>query len=803
MKRLGQSIKTLLTNGLYSQALKASTAPIPYLLDQTYALFIKSGHPLDPYLSATLISHFSKLGDFSRATNFFSDTQNPDIVSFNALISGFTRFRLPKLVFELFGTLRHLGLKPDVFTLSSLVKACESLEENEAAHGVCLRMGFGSGAYLVSGFIENYARAGDVEKAEKCFGECLEVDNVVWTAMVSGYVWNGEFEKGKEVFVGMRGLAMDLNEFCLTGVLGALSDVREGEQVHGLAIKMGLLFDASIHLNNAIMSMYGKRGNKVAAVRMFDEIADPDVVSWTERIGAACDGVEALEIFQVLHSGDLELNEHTMINVLSAIAGSRLLISGRQVQALCHKVGFLQVICVSNALVSMYGKCGQTNDARRAFDDMLLRDSVSWNSIINVYSENGLSGEAFKVLSQMRGLWIQPNEYTLASILEVVSNSNSVEEAMQIHSHLIKCGFMSDDSMVSCLITTYGKCSGISKSKEVLSEIDGINVVHLKAMAATYVYAGCHADAIKLFHASRSLYLNVDVTIFSIVLKACGAMTDLVQGRVVQSLCLKFGFDQDSFIESTVVDMYCKCGSIGDAEKAFGITYKDNLAAWNAMMMGYAQHGCFHEVSRLFNKMYEFGIEPDEITFLAVLTSCCHAGLVREAHTYLNSMFQLHGLIPHLEHYACMVDLFGRVGLLEDAKRTIDQMPFHPDAQIWQILLSACNLHGNVDLGNVAARKLLELQPDNESAYLLLSNLYASAGMWNTVGKMRKEMKEKLVRKEPGSSWIQVGGSVHYLFAGDTSHPASKEIYTVLRRLYEQILALPKLEQNNAFLLEI
>lgn len=696
-----------------------------------------------------------------------------------------------------------MGLRPDVFTLSSLVKACESLEENEAAHGVCLRMGFGSAAYLVSGFVENYARAGDIEKAEKCFGECLEVDNVVWTAMVCGYVWNGEFERSKEVFVEMRGLGMELNEFCFTGVLGALFDVREGEQVHGIGVKMGLLCGGSIHLNNAVMSMYCKRGNKVAAVRVFDEIADPDVVSWTERIGAACDGVEAFELFKFLHSGDLEMNEYTMINVLSAIAGPRLLSSGRQVQALCQKVGFLQVICVSNALVSMYGKWGRMDDARRIFDDMLCRDSVSWNSLIAGYSENGFCGQALEVLSKMRDLSIQPNEYTLASILEVAASSYSVKQAMQVHSHMIKCGFMLDDSMVSCLITTYGKCGGVDESKEVFSEIDKINVVHLNAVATTFVNAGCHADALTLFHTSRSSYLEVDSIIFSIVLKACGVMTDLVQGRVIHSLCLKFGVHQDSFVESTIIDMYCKCGSIGDAEKAFRVISKDNLAAWNAMIMGYAQHGCFHEVSELFDKMCKFGVEPDEITFLGVLTSCCHAGLVREARAYLNSMFQRHGIIPHLEHYACMVDLLGRVGLLEDAMRTIDQMPIHPDAHIWQILLSACNVHGNVALGNFAARKLLELQPGNESAYILLSNLYASAGMWNAVGKLRKEMKENVIRKEPGYSWIQIGGSMHYLFAGDTSHPESKEIYTELMRLYEHILVSPGLEQNDVFRMEI
>ncbi|CAL5373939.1 unnamed protein product [Camellia sinensis] len=213
------------------------------------------------------------------------------------------------------------------------------------------------------------------------------------------------------------------------------------------------------------------------------------------------------------------------------------------------------------------------------------------------------------------------------------------------------------------------------------------------------------------------------------------------------------------------------------------------------MLMGYAQRGCFHEVFDLFKKMPELGMKPDEITYLGVLSSCCHAGLVNEAQSHLNSMFESHGVIPCLEHYACVVDVLGRVGLVEEAKRIIDQMPICPDAQIWQILLSACNIHGNVELGKVAAREL-QLQPENDSAYILLSNLYASAGMWNAVGSLRKEMKQRIIYTEPSSSWIQVRGSIHYFIAGEELHPDGKEVYMMLQNLSKQMTLLPDSEQD-------
>lgn len=689
-----------------------------------------------------------------------------------------------------------MGLRPDDFTLSSLVKASNCLEENEIAHGVCMRLGFGSSAYLVSGLIENYARNGDVGSAEKCFGDCLAVDNVVLTAMICGYVWNGEFEKGKEVFSGMCGLGLELNEFSLTGVLGALHVVREGEQIHGIGFKMGLLFSSSVHLSNAIMNMYSRCGSKQAALKMFDEIIEPDVVSWTERIGAANDDAEALKLFKILHSEDLEINEYTIINVVSAIAGLWMLRPGEQIQALSLKAGYFHAASVSNVFVLMYGKCGQMDNARCIFDNMLCRDTVSWNSLIAGYSENRLDAQAFEMFCQMVNFF-PPDRYTLASILEIVSNFNSATLATQIHCHVIKLGFMMDDHVISCLVTSYGKCNLISESKGVFAEVYKPNIELLNAMTTTFVRASCHADALTLFRTSRCLCLEVDSTTFCTILKACGATSDLEQGRVIHCLAHKSGYDQDSFVETSIIDIYCKCGNIGDAEKAFRHTSKDNLASWNAMMMGYAQHGFHYQLSRLFNKMSEVGLKPDEITYLGVLTSCCHTGLVEEACFHLNSMFEFHGILPHVEHYACVVDLLGRLGLLIDAKRTIDQMPVDPDAHIWQILLSACSIHRNVDLGKLAAKNLLELQPGNESAYILLANIYASAGMWSSIAELRKKMKEKILCKEPASSWVQIGGSIHSFFADDISHPDSKEVHMELMRLSGHMLMMQKWEKDG------
>ncbi|KAL2902605.1 Pentatricopeptide repeat-containing protein DOT4 chloroplastic [Bienertia sinuspersici] len=793
-------IKNLISQNLHFQALKRSLSlSSPSITDQIYAIFFKSGHVLDTYLGTSLITHFSKFGDFSRSLGFLIDTNDADIVAFNALLSGYAQFHQSSSSFDLYNKLTFYGLRPDKYTLSSLIKSCDSLEKIMIAHVNCIKFGFNFSGFVVSGLILKYGKCGFVDSAEKCFEDCLDLDSVVWTAMINGYVWNGEIDKGRHTFMAMRGLGLELNEFSLTAVVGALREVREGEQIHGFAHKVGLVFGGSLHLSNVVMNMYSRCGSRLNALKVFEEIPKPDVVSWTARIGASCDGDEALEAFKYMRLSNVAVNELTIVNVLSAIEDPKLLIPGRQVHSICLKAGFLTVISVGNALISMYGKCKEMDDAKHVFDELKFRDSISWNSLIGGYSENGSLSPLLCVFHQMRNLCVRPDQYTLASVLGAVTSSHFADLVLQVHSHIIKIGLILDDSMISCLISSYGKCSFMDHAKRVLSETQEVNAGHLQVMAAAAITAGCPADAVECFKSAMRLCPEIDGITLSIVFKACSSLTNLGQGKAIHCLALKAGLGSNRFVETALVDFYCKCGSIADAQIIFLDIPSHNLAAWNAMIMGFAQHGYYNEVLSLFKEITELGFKPDEITYLGILQACCHAGLVNEANIHLNSMFELHELVPCLEHYATMVDLLGRVGLLKEARLVIDRMPISPDAQVWQSLLSACHNAGNLEVGEVAAKELLKLQPENDSAYILLSNLYARAQDWESVRRLRREMKAKFIYKEPGSSWIEVGGSVYHFLAEDTSHMETEKIYFYLQCIAQQMLPLSEATDEDLF----
>ncbi|XP_071695132.1 pentatricopeptide repeat-containing protein At2g13600-like [Rutidosis leptorrhynchoides] len=792
-----QSLKSLLQKTLYGQALKISTYYQNSKLTNTiYSQFIKSNTLLNPFQSASLITHFTRSGELSRATYLLRHTENPDIVVFNALLSCYARYNQTNPAFELFTRLRRIGLEPDEVSFSNLIKCCNNLNQLKVVHLGLFKLGFEKNVFLISGLIENYFKYECVDLGEKCFEECVCFDGVIWSVMINGYVKNGDFDKGRQCFVKMKDLGFEFNEFSLSCVVGAVFDVHEGEQIHGLCVKRGYLCGCSMYLNNAIMVMYGKCGYKNNAVKVFDEMPERDVVSWTGRIAVSADCLQAFEMFKCCITKGYEINEYAFINVLSHVESFEMVERGKQVHTIVLKSGYLVANSVCNVLISMYAKSGLMHDARQVFDEMVFRDFVSWNSLISGYSHNHLYNQAIETFSRMQNSSIQPNEYTFASILELLSNLSSLKLAMQIHSLILKLGFIYTDLILCHLITTYGKCNGIDKSERLFSEINTVDVVHVNALAGVYDHHGCYTDVQSLFYRRWNLSLEVDIVTFSVVLKSCGALSDLHQAKSIHSSVIKTAIIVYKFIESAIIDVYCKCGSINDAENVFGNGTKCcNLVAWNAMIMGYAQFGCYNKANDLLTKMAEFGMKPDEITYLGVLSSCSHAGLVSEARYHLNSMFNLYGVVPCLEHYACVVDVLGKVGKLDDAKKTIDDMAMNPDARIWQILLSACSIYKNVDIGTVAARELARLQPENESSFVLLSNIYASAGMWSDVRQVRKEMKDKIVVKEAGCSWIQVKGSVHYFFADDTSH--NMELHTLIN----QMLQIPKKQDNNITIL--
>jgi pentatricopeptide repeat protein len=243
-------------------------------------------------------------------------------------------------------------------------------------------------------------------------------------------------------------------------------------------------------------------------------------------------------------------------------------------------------------------------------------------------------------------------------------------------------------------------------------------------------------------------------------------------------------------LANALIDMYAKCGVIHEAAKVFNDMPERNLVSWNSMITAYASHGHAKQALSVFERMISGGFKPDDITLVGVLSACSHGGLVAEGQEYFQNMKRKYGIEPKNEHYACMIDLLGRVGLLEDAYELITKMPMEPSAAAWGALVHACRMHGNVEVAKIAAPRLLELDPEDSGIYVLLANICASGRRWGDVKMARRMMRERRVKKIPGRSIVEVEGQFHEFLAGDESHPQSEGIYNAL----DQLFAMSKLE---------
>jgi pentatricopeptide repeat protein len=280
-------------------------------------------------------------------------------------------------------------------------------------------------------------------------------------------------------------------------------------------------------------------------------------------------------------------------------------------------------------------------------------------------------------------------------------------------------------------------------------------------MISGYSQNGLFDEAVLLFQQMQLTGVMPGTNTFASILPACANLAALEYGKEIHGDIIRSGFQSDEFVGNALIDMYAKCGSIEKACKVFNNLLRRDVVSCTAMIGGYAMHGYSKEALQLFKKMLHAGIDPNHVTFVGVLSACCHSGLVDDGWQYFKCMKQYYHITPTMDHYCCMVDLLGRAGHLKEAQDFVNKMPVKPNAAVLGSLLGACRIHINVDLAEHVAECLFELDPENAAPYVLLSNIYAAACRWDGMEKVRRMMKERRVRKKPGCSWIEVNKRVY------------------------------------------
>ncbi|CAN1197198.1 Pentatricopeptide repeat-containing protein At2g13600 [Linum perenne] len=761
-----------------------------------HAHAIKIGYGLHESVNTKLLQMYRRCGCLQDAKLLFNKMPIRNLFAWTTIIGVHLDHGLFNDAVSVFGELLLQDVALDPFVFSSVFKVCSGLDMLELGwqlHGMVIKFGFHLDVSVGNALIDTYGKCGSLEDAVKVLEMMPDPDNITWnsvitacaangmvhkslsflqkmqnsdhlkpdlvswSAVIGGFAQNGFDEEAIDLLSRMQAEGLQPNSRTVASVLPACARLgrnRLGKELHGYIVRHG--FMANTYVVNGLVNVYRRCSDMGSAHKIFSKFAEKTKVSYNTMIAGYCEN-------------------------------------------------------------------GVVSKAMQLFNEMELqgvhRSLISWNSMIAGYVDNlqyleGLS--LFKDFMTLERI-AAPDSYTLGSALTACANMSCLRKGKEIHSIAIGRGLQSDAFVGAALVDMYCSCEDIVAAQLAFDEVIDKDITTWNALIFgyatlndsdkvrvliqqmkedghepnSYTWNGileCHLQngnldlATQVLSEMHSSKFIPDVYTIGLLLGDCSKLATLERGKQIHGLSIRRGYDSDLHIGTVVVDMYAKCGSIKNAMAAYNRILEPNLVTHNAMLTAYAMHGYGEQGISLFQKILETGYRPDEVTFLSTLCSCVHAGTV-EMGRLLFGMMENCGMKPTLKHFTAMVDLLSRSGKLEEAYEMIQRMPMVPDSILWGALLGGCVIHGNVEMGEIAARNLFELEPEESGNYVMLANLYAYSRRWSDLNRTRNVVKERGLHKSPGYSWIEDRDEVHTFLACDISHKRADEIYVALDTL--------------------
>ncbi|XP_051146448.1 pentatricopeptide repeat-containing protein At2g21090 [Andrographis paniculata] len=523
--------------------------------------------------------------------------------------------------------------------------------------------------------------------------------------------------------------------------------IKEGKLVH-LHLKLTARKHPNTVLSNHLINMYAKCGDHVKARQVFDKMRSKNLYSW-------------------------------------------------------------------NIMLAGYANLGMMKAARKFFYRMPARDFVSWNTMVMACVQGGLFAEALKFYMELRRLHIGFNKYSFAGVLTASVKLGDLWLARQLHCQVLVLGFFSNLVLSSSILDAYAKCGNIGDARKLFDEVRDRDVLAWTALVSGYARGGDMKLAREVFDAipdknsvswatlitgyahngmghcalkvlSEMIWLNVkpDQFAFNSCLFACAGLGSLEHGKQLHSYLITSGIRPNAVVTSSLIDMYSKCGRLEAATKIFlTMKNKQHTVLWNTMMSAFSFHGRCKEAIKIFIRMGRLGLKPDGVTFFVLLNACKHSGFVRGGLYLFKSMTLDYCIVPDQEHYACLIDILGQSKDFEEMVNQLKNMRCKPDEYIWNSFLDVCRIHGNLELGRLVARYLVELEPRLPAACLLLSGIYAALGRWESAQEIRRLTNVKHVEEGRDLTWLEIDRMLNLDTGCNKLHSPEGETTSVWERL--------------------
>ncbi|KAL6506743.1 hypothetical protein OROHE_022575 [Orobanche hederae] len=695
-----------------------------------------------------------------------------------------------KEVLSHYSAIRKAGFQlMDHAIYSHVLKACLDCSHRlgQSVHASLSKQGFDSFSSVGNSLMNFYAKSGALGSAFSVF-DCMKTrDSVSWNIILHGHLDQDFLEEGVDMFTQARAFGFEPNVSTLVLIIQAYQSLQachDGQKFHGYLIRSGLWSLTSVQ--NSLLVMYAEIRMEYAE-SLFDEMYEKDVISWSVMIRGYVhvdNNIFALESFKKMVSEfGVEPDGQTMVSVLKGCAHLGNLKTGKLIHGFVVSRGLNYDLFVGNTIVDLYCKCRDVDSAMIAFEEMPYRNIVSWNSMLSGLVHNEKHAESLEFFALMGKSGLDADEVTLVNLLLICKVLGDLHQCKLIHSRIIRRGFYSNELAVNSLIDTYAKCNQIDISWRLFCQIKRPDIVTWSTMISAFTHCGLPDEAISLYREMRLSQERPNPITLLNLLEACALSAEIGRSKCAHGIAIRMGLASHVAVGTSVLDMYSKCGAIEASRRAFDQISLKNVVSWSAIIAACGLNGLPRDAVALLSEMEVDGVKPNSVTILAVLSACCHGGLVEEGLTLFKDIVNKHGAELKLEHYSCLVDLLAKAGKLDDAFRLINSIPA-AGSSAWGALLSACRTYENRKLTEGALPRILELEPSSSAGYLLASSTFAAGGSWRDASGIRCLMRERGVKVVAGYSMVHVGKNVQTFTASDRSHPLSRVFGPVVEQLH-------------------
>ncbi|XP_022755962.1 pentatricopeptide repeat-containing protein At3g49170, chloroplastic-like [Durio zibethinus] len=695
---------------------------------------------LDGFLENSLVNMYSSCGLLEDAVLIFDGIEKPGLVAWSSMLSAYVKHGLEKEGLNVFLDMVFNGIDLDAFVFSMVIKACSNLEDLNLGiqvHGLMVKKGFGKGCclFLDNSLMDFYAKCKDLKGLRRVFDQLYEKDLVSWNTLIMGYVHNFHYLEALRNFRVLMHEVCYCDDFTIASILKAVSSLHDkdyGRQVHGYIVRTGLVSN-----NYAMCSL----------LDMYIECIEHESSDRWENL--------PLKLYVGLERG--ESNGFIIASMLKWCSMLSNLDNGKLFHSLAKKLAVDSDPYVISALIDMYSKCGMPEAALRVFERVEDPGVATWSALISGLSWNGWFVEALTCFRKMQFNCIEANEFTFTSVILASKALGDLRKGRELHCKILKTCYESNVSVVNMLINLYSELSDHQQALKLCSLISDAEIswnLLIQACLKANDYEMIH----KLLRRIQSCSGCIEPIAVCDIFNSCTSPVLLHMGMQAQAYMTKRGLLSHPTSGNSLIQMYSGCGQIAEADLAFELMPEKSSMSWASIISAKVEHGHPSEALALFNDMRRRNKLVDSSTLKSTLKACGQMGRVDEAHSLLMSMEVVYGVEPSEEHCSCVVEAFARAGMLEEVDNFINEViPDKVGTTIWRTLLLCARVIGNMNIAKFALEKLLELDPSDCFANLLLEKVLLMSGKWKDASKA--VVKTKTIGSN--SSWIEVQNKIY------------------------------------------